>query len=80
MMGVIDCKYDVDIDDLDVVRDMGCDDLFLDLLFEFNVFVEVIMIEEDFRMLENVNEVKNFYLIFVNEIEKLLQVYSYWNG
>lgn len=49
-------------------------------VFEFNVFVEVIMIEGGFRMLENVNEVQNFNLIFVNEIEKLLQFYSYENG
>ena len=72
MTGATDCKHDVDIDDLDVARDMGCDDLPLDSSPEFNALAEVIMTEEDLRMPENANEAKNLYLILVNEIEKLL--------
>ena len=46
MTGATDCKHDVHIDDLDVARDMGCDDLPLDSSAEFNALAEVIMTEE----------------------------------
>ncbi|XP_073254905.1 uncharacterized protein [Porites lutea] len=72
MTGATDCKHDVDIDDLDVARDMCCDDLPLESTPEFNALAQVIMTEEGLRMPENANEAQNLYLILVNEIEKLL--------
>ena len=72
MTGATDCKHDVDIDDLDFARDMGCDDLPVDLSPEFNALAKVIMTEEGLRMPENANDAQNLYLILVNEIEKLV--------
>ena len=72
MTGAIDCKHDVDVDNLDVARDMGCDDLPVDSSLEFNALAEVIMTEEGLRMPESVNEAQNLYLILVNEIGKLM--------
>ena len=59
MSEAIDCKHDVDINDLDVARDMGCDDLSMDSLPEFNAPAEVIMTGKGLRMLENANEAQN---------------------
>ena len=67
MTGAIDCKHDVDIDDLDVARDMCCDDLPVD-----SSPAEVIITEEGLRMPENANEAQNLYLTLVNEIENLM--------
>lgn len=72
MTGTIDCKHDVDIDDLDFARDVGCDDLPQDSSPEFNALAEVIMTEEGLRMSENANEAQNLYLTLVIEIEKLM--------
>ena len=72
MTGAVDCKHDVDIDDSDVARDMGCSDLPMNSSLEFNALSEVIMTEEGLRMPENVYEAQNLYLILVNEIEKLM--------
>lgn len=72
MTGAVDCKHDVDIDDLDVARDMCCDDLPMDSSPEFIELAELIMTEEGLRMPENANEAQNLYLTLVNEIEKLM--------
>ena len=61
-----------DIDNLDVARDMCCDDLPMDSLPDFNALAEVIMTEEGLRLPENANEAQNLYLTLVNEIEKLM--------
>ena len=59
MSEAIDCKHDVDINDLEVARDMGCDDLSMDSSPEFNALAEVIMTGKGLRMLENANEAQN---------------------
>ena len=79
MTGAIDCKHNVDIDDSDVARDMGCSDLPMNSSLEFNALSEVIMTEQGLRMPENVYEAQNLYLILVNEIEKLMQLHIYEN-
>ena len=80
MTGTIDCKHDVDIDNLDVARDMGCDDLPKDSSPEFSALAELIMTEEGLGMPENAKEAQNLYLTLVNEIEKLMQLHIYENG
>ena len=72
MTGAVDCKHDVDIDDLDVARDMCCADLPMDSSPEFIELAELIMTEEGLRMPQNANEAQNLYLTLVNEIEKLM--------
>ena len=71
MTGAVDCKHNVDIDELDVARDMCCDDLPMDSSPEFIALAELIMIE-GLRMPENANEAQNLFLTLVNEIEKLM--------
>ena len=46
LTGGMDCKHDIDIDDLDVARDIGCSDLPLSSLPEFTALAELIIIEE----------------------------------
>lgn len=72
MTGAVDCRHDVDIDEIDVARDMCCDYLPMDSSPEFIELAELIMTEEGLRMPENANEARNLYLTLVNEIGKLL--------
>ena len=46
MTGAVDCKHDVDIDELDVAGDMCSDDLPMDSSLEFIALAELIMTEE----------------------------------
>ncbi|XP_068737084.1 uncharacterized protein [Montipora capricornis] len=69
--GTVDYKHDVLIDDLDVARQMCCDDLPVDLSPEFTALAEVIMTEEGLRMPENADEARNLYSTLINEINKI---------
>jgi len=72
MTGTVDCKYDVDMDELDVAREMCCEDLPMCSSPEFNELAELIMTEEGLRMPENGNEARNLYFTLINEIEKMM--------
>ena len=61
MTGAVDCKHNVDIDKLDVARDMCCDDLPMDSSPEFIALAELIMTEEGLRMPENAYEARNLF-------------------
>ena len=80
MTRAIDCKHDVDIDELYVARDMCCDDLPMDSSPKFIALAELIMTEEGVRMPENANDASTLYLTIVNEIEKLMYLHIYENG
>lgn len=69
--GAIDYSHDVDMDDLDVARDICCSDLPVQSSPEFTALADCIMTEEGLRMPENGNDAQTLYLTLINEIENI---------
>lgn len=72
MTGIVECKHDVDMDELDIAREMCCADFSMCSSPEFNELAELIMTEQGMGMPENGNEASNLYLTLISEIDKIM--------
>ena len=70
--GVVDCKHDVDMDSLDVAKQMCCNDLPLCYSPEFDKLAELIMTEEDLSIPQDATDACSLYMTLISEIEKLM--------
>ena len=72
MSNTRDYKHEIDMDDIDIAREMCCyDQPQTTCSPEFNALATFIMAEEGFNMPTSGNEARDLYLALINEIENI---------